>query len=205
VHDARTAVVALDAVARLLTECAGPTSADRQRIETLMQAELNRLQHRLDPDLVEPIVEFSLSDALSPVLFAHQLCGAHLRCDLGELRAFGRPSATATVVANLLANARKHAPGASVDIRAVRIASHVVITIEDNGPGIPAHERAMLLRRGMRGSDRGLGLYTASTAMTSQSGTLRLGARTGGGTRITLSLPAPLPVAAGEPANVQAS
>jgi signal transduction histidine kinase len=174
VHDARTAVLALDAATRLLAECAGPAQADRQRIESLMRAELRRLQERLDPDLVEPIVEFSLSEALGPVLLAHQLCGAPLRCDLGQLRAIGRPNATATVVANLLANARTHAAGAHVDIQALRIAGHVVITIEDDGPGIPARERAALLRRGVRGGGpgrgTGLGLYTASTAMASQSG-----------------------------------
>lgn len=196
VHDARTAVIALDAAARLLTE-RSDTPGERGRIETLMGAELSRLRDRLDPELVEPLVEFGLAEVLEPVLFAHELCGTPLRSSLGTIRAVGRPSATATVVANLLANVRAHAAGATVDVRAFRVGNEVRILVEDDGPGIPARERARVLRCGARGSapgpGSGLGLYTALTAMTSQSGSLHLGARLGGGTRITLCLPAAAP------------
>jgi signal transduction histidine kinase len=194
VHDARTAVVALDAAARLLTPSADTASEEHSRIKTLMSAELNRLRARLDPDLVEPVVEFGLADVLDPVLFAHQLCGAALRSDLGEIRVLGRPSATATVVANLLANARAHAPGAVTEIHARRAGAHVHIVVEDDGPGISARERARVLRPGACGTasnpGSGLGLYSALTAMTGQGGTLQIGARPQGGTRITLTLPA---------------
>lgn len=200
VHDARTAVVGLDAAARLLIDRGEATSVQHERIQALMSAELDRLRDRLDPDLVEPIMDFGLNEILQPVLFAHQLCGAPLRCELGDVRALGRPSATATVVANLLANVRAHTSGAAVEIRAVRAGGRVHVFVEDDGPGIAAEDRARIMRCGARGSapgpGSGLGLYTALTAMTSQAGSLQIGRLPRGGTRITLSLPAPSAVAA---------
>lgn len=50
---------------------------------------------------------------------------------------------------NLLENACKWAES-SVTIKAIRIGSQWLVTIEDNGPGVPEEKLSDLTRRGMR-------------------------------------------------------
>lgn len=193
VHDARSAVIGVIGASQLLGE---PTAAvaDPHRLRELMAAELDRLQATLDPDTVEDIEPFTLDEVLGPVLLAHRLAGGTIDAELGSLRVMGRPRTTATAVANLLANTRAHAPGAHVSVTAEQRGPSVVLTVDDDGAGIAPVDRDRVLLRGVRGAGTpafgtGLGLYTATTAMTAQAGTLRLTERPGGGTRAVLSLP----------------
>jgi signal transduction histidine kinase len=194
VHDARSAVIGVIGASQLLSQ--SPTGVpDPDRLRRLMAAELDRLQATLDAESTEPIEEFSLVDALGPVVLAHRLAGGTVDAEFGVTCVVGRPRTTATAMANLLANARIHAPGARVTIAAQRCGPTVVLTVDDDGPGIPAAEREHVLLRGVRGTQSGaagtgLGLYTANAAMAAQSGTLRLTGRPGGGTRAVLTLPA---------------
>jgi signal transduction histidine kinase len=194
-HDARSAVVGVLGASQLLT---GPAAAaGQQPLHQLMVAELNRLNRVLDPDQTDPIEDFWLGSVLEPVLLAHRLSGAGVDIGNLELAVHGRPNATATVLANLLSNARLHAPGCRVRVAAARSGAAVTITVDDDGPGMPVVELDRVLQRGLRGSTvqaagSGLGLYTASLAMTSQGGSLRLAQSPSGGVRVLLELPAAL-------------
>jgi signal transduction histidine kinase len=192
IHDARSAVAGVLGAARLLAEPAG--GIDAARLRGLMQSELHRLQQSLvETDVAEPITDFQLAETLEPVVLSHRLAGGFAGADFGRTRVVGRPLATAAALANLLANVRNHAPGARVEIRAERQGATVVLTVEDDGPGIPRRERAQVFRRGVQGSaagpGSGLGLYTAAQTMIGQSGSLRLTDRLGGGTRVLLTMP----------------
>ncbi|MEO8887688.1 MAG: HAMP domain-containing sensor histidine kinase [Jatrophihabitantaceae bacterium] len=194
-HDAKSAIVGVIAASNLLTTQAITDSPDRVRLGHLMVHELHRLQAVLDPDGTEPISEFDLVDAIGPVVLIHQLDGRVIRTDLNSLPVIGRPRATATVLDNLLRNARMHAPGASVAVHVNRSGAVVSVVVEDDGPGVPPTERERVLGAGVRGSaasapGSGLGLFNAVTAMRAQGGTLELTERSGGGTRVTLTLPA---------------
>ncbi len=194
VHDARSAVIGVIGASQLLSR--STTSVpDPDRLCRLMAAELDRLQATLDAESTERIEEFSLVDVLVPVVLAHRLAGGAVEAEFGAIGVVGRPRATATAVANLLANSRVHAPGARVTIATQRCGSTVVLTVDDDGVGIPAAERERVLLRGVRGTGSaapgsGLGLYSAKAAMAAQSGTLQLSERPGGGTRAVLTLPA---------------
>src|SRR5690606_27618128 len=66
-------------------------------------------------------------------------------------------------VNNLLDNALKYTPaGGTVTLATRRDGPNAVITVSDNGPGVPAAEREAVFRRLYRGdtsrSQRGLGL-----------------------------------------------
>jgi signal transduction histidine kinase len=193
-HDARSAVIGVIGASRLLSQPSAQSVPDPVRLHNLMATELSRLQAMLDTDSLESIEEFELADVLEPIVLSHRLAGGVVDTNLGPVRAIGRPQATATALANLLENVRSHAPGASATIRAEQCGSTIVLAVEDNGGGIAASERERVLLRGARGSTpapgSGLGLYLAATAMASQSGTLRLSERKGGGTRAVLTLPA---------------
>ena len=199
-HDARSAMLGVIGASELLG--AASPSIDEGRLRGLIAAELHRLQGVLDGRETEPVTDFDLAAALGPVVLAHQLDGCLVHADLTDEMddalasavAVGRAGTTATVLDNLLRNARVHAPNAAVRVSVHAWGDTVSVVVEDDGPGIPADERARVLRAGVRGSGargrgEGLGLHNCLSAMQGQGGSLRLDAGERGGTRVTLTLP----------------
>ena len=191
-HDARNAILAVSGAVQLLAR-PGTGGADPDRLQHLVAAELDRLAGLLDPAFRSASRGFRLSEVLEPLVLAHRLAGGTVTADLGDCVAVGRPDATATAVANLLTNARVHAPGAQVWISARAVGDSVEIRVSDDGPGIPAAERALVMQPGARGSTAGgegsgIGLAAAAQAMCEQGGTLRLSESPGGGTTVLLTL-----------------
>ncbi|HEY9477667.1 MAG TPA: ATP-binding protein [Microbacteriaceae bacterium] len=85
------------------------------------------------------------------------------------------------VVTNLLANARIHTPaGTQVTVALDRAADTAVITVADNGPGIPDETKAVLFERFARGErsrsraagSTGLGLAIVRAVVASHGGTV---------------------------------
>ncbi|MEV5963003.1 HAMP domain-containing sensor histidine kinase [Kribbella sp. NPDC051952] len=101
------------------------------------------------------------------------------------------------VVTNLLNNARRHTPPGTTVAVAVTVADHsAVLTIHDNGPGIPADLQPNVFRRFTRADTSrtrdsggaGLGLSLAQSITQAHQGTLTL-TSTPGNTNFTLALP----------------
>ena len=101
------------------------------------------------------------------------------------------------VLANLLANARIHTPaGTTVTVSLASQPGRAVITVSDNGPGIPAATRAVLFERFARGDSSrsraagstGLGLAIVSAVVTSHGGDVRVDSEPGN-TVFTVELP----------------
>jgi signal transduction histidine kinase len=193
-HDARSAIMGVLAASEMLLQAGERGPADTSRLNQLMARELRRLQSVLDSETVEPIAQFDLAEALNSVVTIHQLDGSTISVQLRSLPVIGRPRATATVLDNLLRNARVHAPGSNVTVRAEQVGAVATVVVEDDGPGIPPSEYEQVLRPGVRGSSAavpgsGLGLSNAVDAMRRQGGALNVSGRVGGGTRVTLTLP----------------
>ncbi|MGH8861961.1 MAG: sensor histidine kinase [Jatrophihabitantaceae bacterium] len=199
-HDARSAVLGVVGASRLLTDPPKISTIEPGTLHALVARELARLEGLLNVDQAGAVADFELDDAIRTVVLAHRIDGMIIHADLGKVRAMGDPRATATVLDNLLRNAGKHAPRASVQITAREIDGHVEISVRDDGPGIPAAERSAVLRAGVRGSTArgdgsGLGLYSACSAMAAQGGSLRIAEPSARGTEIVLTLPATAVVA----------
>jgi len=99
----------------------------------------------------------------------------------------------ASVFRNVLNNAVQHNDSETphVEIAVVDRAETVVITIADDGPGIPPDQRDAVLGRTDRGLDHpaaGLGLYLVDTLVTQYGGTLRIGDAELGGVAIEIEL-----------------
>lgn len=97
---------------------------------------------------------------------------------------------------NLLDNALKYTPeGGQITLRTRNEPHHVVITVTDNGPGVPVREREAIFRRLYRGdtsrSQRGLGLGLSlvKAIVESHGGTVAVGDAPGGGAQFTVRLP----------------
>jgi signal transduction histidine kinase len=116
--------------------------------------------------------------------------------DLVPTRIVGDPGGLSRVLRNLLDNAARHARS-RVELR-VRVADGVaVVTVADDGPGIPEPDRARVFDRFVRlDSDRarssggaGLGLAIVSEVVAAHGGHVTIGDRPGGGTVVTVQLP----------------
>jgi signal transduction histidine kinase len=195
-HDARTAIFSLIAASELLAEQdLGMEQHDRRPLAGLMSSELRRLSGLMETTGDQPVQSFSLSHTLPPLVFAARLGGLDVRLDDADCWVLGRECAFTSAVANVLTNARVHAPGSTVTVDVRRSGPRVIIRIADDGPGVPPIERRRLLERGVRGSasrgpGSGLGLYTAAKAVADQGGSLELAETPGGGTTVLLTLPA---------------
>jgi signal transduction histidine kinase len=100
--------------------------------------------------------------------------------------------AVRTIVAELVSNGMKHAemdePPVRISVRAS--AEHAVITIEDEGPGIPEQEYAVLgsMEQSQLHHGRGLGIWMVQWIVTRLGGTLSFDADSSG-TVVTARLP----------------
>jgi signal transduction histidine kinase len=97
---------------------------------------------------------------------------------------------------NLLDNALKYTPtGGHIALAACGETSEVVITVSDNGPGIPLAEREAIFRRLYRGDSSrsrrglGLGLSLVRAIAEAHGGSVAFEDAPGGGARFTLRLP----------------
>jgi signal transduction histidine kinase len=99
------------------------------------------------------------------------------------------------VVNNLLDNALKYTPaGGRVVLTARSESKAALITVTDNGPGVPAPEREAIFRRLYRGDSSrsqrglGLGLSMVKAIVEAHGGTVAVDDAPGGGARFTVRL-----------------
>lgn len=107
-----------------------------------------------------------------------------------------RPTWLRRALRNLIGNALRHGGGAA-RVGLMRQADRVIITVEDDGPGIPDQAIEQMLEPFTRGEPSrnrgtggaGLGLTLSRAIAEQHGGSLTLANRTGGGLTATLTLP----------------
>jgi len=99
--------------------------------------------------------------------------------------------------ANLFDNIAKYTPpGTRVSVSAVPVGDFVQVSVEDDGPGLPAGDPARLFDKFQRGTDEGavvgvgLGLAIAQAIVRSHGGEIEAQRREGSGARFVFTLPA---------------
>jgi signal transduction histidine kinase len=101
------------------------------------------------------------------------------------------------VVRNLLDNAARHA-NTSVETSVASVNSHVVLRVDDDGPGVPAEERDRIFERFARSDDgrgrehggAGIGLALVQRVVATHGGTVVCTDAPSGGARFEVTLPA---------------
>jgi signal transduction histidine kinase len=100
------------------------------------------------------------------------------------------------VLANLVSNALKYAPGGEIRISGKAMAEHIIISVSDEGPGIEARDLPHIFDRFYRATSAvrqtkgaGLGLYLARAIIEAHGGRMWAEPRTGQGATISFSLP----------------
>lgn len=190
------------------------TIAEQQRITHLLEG----LQALARGEAAEslPRERVEIADLVDAAVFAarrrHPSAGYALDDRAGDSLVDGWPSGLRLIVDNLLDNAALHGhPGGHVSVALERDDGHVVLRVEDDGPGIPAGERAAVVEpfargAGTRGPGTGLGLAIVAQQVQLHGGVLRLGDSALGGLAAEARLPAAGPpgaareISAGRPA-----
>jgi signal transduction histidine kinase len=97
---------------------------------------------------------------------------------------------------NLLDNALRNSPvEAPVEVRLSREGDNVIVSVLDRGPGLSPELQDRVFERFVRGrantvQGTGLGLYIVRRIVEAHNGTVKAGARAGGGAEFTIKLPA---------------
>ncbi|NNM91708.1 MAG: PAS domain-containing protein [Candidatus Eremiobacteraeota bacterium] len=121
----------------------------------------------------------------------------------GESKIIGDGDRIVQVFSNLIENAIKYSPaGEAIEVRILREAKDVVVTVRDRGIGIPKSEISSLFERFTRASNArkmkipgtGFGLFLTRQLVRLHGGTITLASEEGQGTTVTVRLPfAPVP------------
>lgn len=99
------------------------------------------------------------------------------------------------MIASVLSNAVTYGAGRPIVVRARAHEGFAVLTVEDQGPGIPSEDQERLFEPFERAASRlsfgglGLGLYVARAIARAHEGTITVESELGTGTRVTLRLP----------------
>ncbi len=118
--------------------------------------------------------------------------GVEIRVKPGGLAAAAGRDALAQVLLNLLLNALDHSPeGGAVELAAGRAGESVLLTVRDQGPGVPATERDRVfdaLYSGTGGT--GLGLAVVRRVTGEHGWSIEVADAPGGGAEFRLGIPA---------------
>ncbi|MBV8956588.1 MAG: HAMP domain-containing histidine kinase [Solirubrobacterales bacterium] len=154
----------------------------------LARADAKRAQPRRSTDLGDVLME--AAGELGPVAEEHDLA-----VDAEPAVVSGVRDDLHRMTLNLLENALRHTPpGTRVRARTVAEGGTAIMTVEDDGPGIPPELRQRIFERFVRGGrdgarGSGLGLAIVRAVAEAHGGTVRLDQRRGGGTRFVVRLP----------------
>lgn len=222
-HELRTPVAALVAEASLLRGHLDALPSDARRAGELVVDDVGRLRA-----LVEELMELSRFDAATEEVrtepvdvrrLIRDVAAAHhpdAVLELPDERVVAGTDARRLerILANLLDNAREHAPGSLVVVR-LRVADdptrgdRLAITIADRGPGVDPDridrifDRFFMADPSRRGGS-GLGLAIAAEHAALLGGELRARNRHGGGLAIELVLPVTHSLPPGDAAAIRA-
>jgi len=205
-HELRTPLAALVAEASILREHLDSLPAQSRRAGELLVSDVGRLR-----SLVDDLMEVSRFDAhaeqivVEPVELGRLVRMATAsRLSEATIELPDRPLVIDTdarrfdrIVANLLDNAREHAPAAPVTVSlATDIAEHeIVVAVTDRGPGVPPDRLGRIFERfykadpSRHGGSSGLGLAIAAEHAALLGGYLTASNLAEGGLRMELRLP----------------
>jgi two-component system OmpR family sensor kinase len=151
----------------------------------LARADAKRVQPERPTDLAEVLTE--AASELGPMAAEHELT-----LDPQSVVVPGVRDDLHRLALNLIENSLRHTPPGT-QIRASTVASdaYAVLSVEDDGPGIPPEIRHRVFERFVRsGHGSGLGLAIVRAVAESHGGTVELlGPQAGTGTRLVITLP----------------
>jgi len=211
-HEFRSPLTTVRQLSEMLEMDQVPSEDRRRRYYQVLSGEARRLQR-----LVETLLSFGKMEAgaqhyLFERLDVQQLVTRVVNQEFGQdalrerldmkgpdtpLAVLGDEDALAVALRNLLDNALKYSPnGRMVDVRWAREAGRVLISVTDQGSGIPRDEQDRIFERFVRGRQAieqnikgtGVGLAMVRHIMSAHGGEIRLRSDPGRGSTFTMVL-----------------
>jgi PAS domain S-box-containing protein len=159
-HDIRTPLSAILGNALTLEEGdrLGITEEERKQLIHSLARKARRLNaivtdlldtERLARGVVEPkLQEIAVGRLISLLVWdSEAMAGRQVHVDTRSVSAWVDPQMISRIVENLLMNAARHTPPESqVWVKVLPEGDHVLIVVEDDGPGIPAEHRATIFQ-----------------------------------------------------------
>ncbi len=190
-HDLRTPLtrlrLALAMQPLLAPEDLADMTSDIEEMERLIGIYLNFARCECSEQAVATEIAALLEEICAAARRAHAMIDLSVE---DGLQAVLRPEAMRRALTNLIDNARRH--GSQIWVRAERAARlRLLITIDDDGPGIPAAQRETLLKpfESNAPGGTGLGLAIARDIIVAHGGSIMLLDRPDGGLRVAIELP----------------
>ena len=192
-HDLRTPLTRLKLQAAMLnTPDADAMKGDIDDMQRMLNGYLDFVRGEGG----EASVRTDLRDVLERVVQAQRRSGATVEIEMsGDLSVTMRALSFERCMNNVIGNARKYAPASWV--RAERLGDNIVVTVDDNGPGIPAEMMEDVFKpfvrvdpsRNTNTGGVGLGLSIAQDIVHSHGGEIQLAQSSQGGLQVTITLP----------------
>ena len=194
-HDLRTPLTRLRLRANAVTDTASREAFERdiREMEAMIDATLVFLRENAEQEPLQPV---DLAAILQTI--ADDATDAGQAISINTPRSVvvkGRHLALKRALSNVIDNALKH--GTSADITVQQTPSEVLVTIADNGPGIPQDKLETVFAPFSRLDDSrdpskggyGLGLTVARSIARSHGGDISIANRDEGGLEVTFRLP----------------
>jgi signal transduction histidine kinase len=181
-HAVRSGLAGLSGAIHLLTEQRAELPDESlRRVETMLVAEIERLQRLVTPlsrgDEAATVEDLDLDPVVGNVVLGRRMAGQEVAWTPSGCRVRGSSDGLVEVLNILLVNAWRHAQGAPARIEVTREDDTVLVRVSDDGPGVLPELRERIFERGVRrpGSrGQGLGLAMARSLVESVGGSLTL-------------------------------
>lgn len=210
-HDLKTPLATIiGASSSLLGEGDGYAQEDRRKLRALIFEEAMQMQRmvenlldmaRLSSGSVEPRLEWQAFEEIvgSALATLRRRIQNHdlqigVPADLPLIRCDG--VLMERVLVNLVENAARYSPPeTAIRIEMATVPGHLLLRVQDQGPGIPEELREQVFEPFFQTSPSnaggGLGLSICRGIVAAHQGSIRIDAAAGGGTVVTVSLPVP--------------
>ena len=194
-HDLRTVLTRFRLSVEMMEE--GPEKEPMQKDVSEMARMLEAYLAFARGDASESATEIDFMDMLDDLKREAEALGVAMTTMMtGESHITVRPDAFKRLLSNLVANAARF--GSQIDLAATHDARWLTVSIDDDGPGIPAHSRDEVFKpfvrldeaRNQDESGTGLGLSIARDIARSHGGDIILSESPSGGLRATVRVPA---------------
>lgn len=207
-HEIRNPLFVISGFANSLYRSADLPESAKEKISAILEE-----SRRLD-EILKAIFNFSrppeggtgevdladvVRDTMQVLRFVCEREDIHVELDLADNlpKAKGDPETVKQCLVNLVKNSvEAMESGGTLTIRAGQDLSHLTLSVQDNGPGIPEEDRAKVFSPFFSTKDKGagLGLAMIKKMIEDMGGEVVLHSITGQGTTVTLRLPPALAV-----------
>ncbi|MEN2747984.1 HAMP domain-containing sensor histidine kinase [Sphingomonas sp. T9W2] len=169
-----------------------PRAMQVARIDATIRHHLTRARGGMIDRRAATALKPAVEGLVAVVAALHRDRGLIVRAAVPELSVAVDAADLDELAGNLIDNAARHARSA-VDVIAVREGGFALLRVSDDGPGIPAADRARATDPGVRlderGDGHGFGLTIVRDLVALYGGRLELGEADGGGLVATVTLP----------------